>query len=170
MITVWSLYISCVVKETIITAVNQLRQAILEQKETISHSLIYIQRACNESIENSIQKQIDQLQSQTNNKLKIILQFFFLILTQFNTHYESMQDSIYCIKRCASAALFSHQKSLLSALYTITVLNARTLWVCFFFISSLFHLTLQWHHSLKLIQYAHWEYHSNDCHHCAHDF
>ncbi len=55
-------------------AVNQLRQAISEQKETISHSWIYIWRACNESIENSIQKQIDQLQSQTNNKLKIILQ------------------------------------------------------------------------------------------------
>ncbi len=55
-------------------AVNQLRQAISEQKETISHSLIYIWRACNESIENSIQKQIDRLQSQTNNKLKIILQ------------------------------------------------------------------------------------------------
>ncbi len=44
-------------------AVNQLRQAISEQKETISHSLIYIQKACDESIENSIQKQIDQLQS-----------------------------------------------------------------------------------------------------------
>ncbi len=55
-------------------AVSQLRQAISEQKETISHSLIYIQRACNESIENSIQKQINRLQSQTNNKLKIILQ------------------------------------------------------------------------------------------------
>ncbi len=55
-------------------AVNQLRQAISEQKETISHSLIYIRRACNESIENSIQKQIDWLQSQINNKLKIILQ------------------------------------------------------------------------------------------------
>ncbi len=40
-------------------AVNQLRQAISEQKETISHSLIYIQRACNESIENSIQKQMN---------------------------------------------------------------------------------------------------------------
>ncbi len=55
-------------------AVNQLRQAISEQKETISHSLIYIWRACDESIENPIQKQIDRLQSQTNNKLKIILQ------------------------------------------------------------------------------------------------
>ncbi len=61
-------------RERIEFAVNQLRQAISEQKETISHSLIYIQRACNESIENSIQKQIDWLQSQTNNKLKIILQ------------------------------------------------------------------------------------------------
>ncbi len=61
-------------RERIEFAVNQLRQAISEQKETISHSLIYIQRAYNESIENSIQKQIDQLQSQTNNKLKIILQ------------------------------------------------------------------------------------------------
>jgi len=50
-------------RERIKFAVNQLRQAISEQKETISHSLIYIQRACNESIENSIQKQIDQLQS-----------------------------------------------------------------------------------------------------------
>jgi len=45
--------------ERIEFAVNQLRQAISEQKETISYSLIYIQRACNESIENSIQKQID---------------------------------------------------------------------------------------------------------------
>ncbi len=61
-------------RERIEFAVNQLRQAISEQKETISHSLIYIRRACNESIENSIQKQIDRLQSQTNNKLKIILQ------------------------------------------------------------------------------------------------
>ena len=61
-------------RERIEFAVNQLRQAISEQKETISHSLIYIRRACNESIENSIQKQIDWLQSQTNNKLKIILQ------------------------------------------------------------------------------------------------
>ncbi len=43
-------------RERIEFAVNQLRQAISEQKETISHSLIYIQRACNESIENSIQK------------------------------------------------------------------------------------------------------------------
>ncbi len=55
-------------------AVNQLRQAISEQKETINYNLIYIWKACNESIENSIQKQIDRLQSQTNNKLKIILQ------------------------------------------------------------------------------------------------
>ena len=35
---------------------------------------------------------------------------FFLILTWFNTHYESMWDSIYCSERCASATLFSHQK------------------------------------------------------------
>jgi len=61
-------------RERIEFAVNQLRQAISEQKEAINHSLIYIRRACNESIENSIQKQIDRLQSQTNNKLKIILQ------------------------------------------------------------------------------------------------
>jgi len=46
-------------RERIEFAVNQLRQAISEQKETISYSLIYIQRTCNESIENSIQKQID---------------------------------------------------------------------------------------------------------------
>ncbi len=61
-------------RERIEFAVNQLRQAISEQKEIISHSLIYIWRACNKSIENSIQKQIDRLQSQINNKLKIILQ------------------------------------------------------------------------------------------------
>jgi len=61
-------------RERIEFAVNQLRQVISEQEETISHSLIYIQRACDESIENSIQKQIDRLQSQTNNKLKVILQ------------------------------------------------------------------------------------------------
>jgi len=60
-------------RERIEFAVNQLRQAISEQKKTISHSLIYIRRACNESIENSIQKQIDRLQSQTNNKLKSLL-------------------------------------------------------------------------------------------------
>ncbi len=50
-------------RERIEFAVNQLRQAISEQKETIRHNLIYIQRACNENIENSIQKQIDWLQS-----------------------------------------------------------------------------------------------------------
>ncbi len=43
-------------RERIEFAVNQLRQAISEQKETISNSLIYIWKACNESIENSIQK------------------------------------------------------------------------------------------------------------------
>ncbi len=42
-------------------AVNQLKQAISEQKKTINYSLIYIQRECNKSIENLIQKQIDQL-------------------------------------------------------------------------------------------------------------
>ncbi len=61
-------------RERIEFAVNQLRLAISEQKETINHSLIYIWRACNKRIENSIQKQINLLQSQTNNKLKIILQ------------------------------------------------------------------------------------------------
>ncbi len=50
-------------RERIEFTVNQLRQALSEQKETINHSLIYIQKACNESIENSIQKQIDWLQS-----------------------------------------------------------------------------------------------------------
>jgi len=50
-------------RERIEFAVNQLRQAISEQKETINHSLIYIRKACDESIENSIQKQIDRLQS-----------------------------------------------------------------------------------------------------------
>ena len=50
-------------RERIEFTVNQLRQAISEQKETISHDLTYIQRACDESIENSIQKQINQLQS-----------------------------------------------------------------------------------------------------------
>jgi hypothetical protein len=60
-------------RERIEFAVNQLRLAISEQKETINHSLIYIQKACNESTENSIQKQINLLQNQTNNKLEIIL-------------------------------------------------------------------------------------------------
>jgi len=50
-------------RERIEFEVNQLRKAISEQKETINHSLIYIQRACDESIENSIQKQINWLQS-----------------------------------------------------------------------------------------------------------
>ncbi len=61
-------------RERIKFAVNQLRLAISEQKEAINHSLIYIWRACNKRIENSIQKQINLLQSQTNNKLEIILQ------------------------------------------------------------------------------------------------
>jgi len=99
-----------------------------------------------------------------------LLNSIFFILTWFNTHYEFMQDSIYCSERCVSAALFSHQKSLLFALYTIIVFNARTLWICFFFIFSFFHLILWWCHSLKLIQYACWEYHLNDHHCCAHDF
>ncbi len=67
---------------------------------------------------------------------------FFLIFTWFNTHYESMQDSIYCSEHYASVIFFLHQKSLLSALYTITVFNARTLWIYFFSIFSLFHLIL----------------------------
>jgi len=46
-------------RERIEFAVNQLRQAISEQKKTINYSLIYIRRAYNKSIENSIQKQID---------------------------------------------------------------------------------------------------------------
>ncbi len=50
-------------RERIEFAVNQLRQALSEQKKTINHSLIYIWKACNKSIENSIQKQIDRLQS-----------------------------------------------------------------------------------------------------------
>ncbi len=50
-------------RERIEFAVNQLRQALSEQKKTINHSLIYIWRAYNKSIENSIQKQIDRLQS-----------------------------------------------------------------------------------------------------------
>ena len=57
----------------------------------------------------------------------VINEKIFFILTWFNTHYESMWDFIYCSKYCASVTLFSHQKSLLSALYIITVLNARTL-------------------------------------------
>jgi vacuolar-type H+-ATPase subunit C/Vma6 len=61
-------------RERIEFAVNQLRLAIPEQKEAINHSLTYIRKACDESIENSIQKQINLLQSQTNNKLEIILQ------------------------------------------------------------------------------------------------
>ncbi len=60
--------------ETCIEPRILLRQAISEQKKTINYNLIYIRGACNESIENSIQKQIDRLQSQINNKLKIILQ------------------------------------------------------------------------------------------------
>ncbi len=102
--------------------------------------------------------------------IKIKLFFFFFFLTRFNTHYESMWNSIYCSKRCASVAFFSYLLSLFSALYTVTVLNAKTLWTCFFSTFSLFHLILQWHHSLKLIQYACWEYHLNDCCHHAHDF
>jgi hypothetical protein len=61
-------------RERIEFAVNQLRLAIPEQEEAINHSLIYIRRACGESIENPVQKQINLLQSQTNNKLETILQ------------------------------------------------------------------------------------------------
>jgi len=63
----------------------------------------------------------------SNQQSYLCLFLIYLILTRFNTHYKSMQDSIYCSERCASAALFSHQKSLLFALYIITVFNARTL-------------------------------------------
>ncbi len=83
--------------------------------------------------------------------IKLKISIFFFILTQFNTHYESMQDFIYCNERCASVALFSYLLSLFFALYTVTVFNARTLWACFFFTFSLFHLILWWQHSLKLI-------------------
>jgi len=88
---------------------------------------------------------------------------FFFILTRFNTYYESMQDSIYCSERCVSVALFSYLLSLFSALYTVTVFNARTLWTYFFSTLSFFHLSLWWCHSLKLIQYACQKYHLNDC-------
>jgi len=71
-------------------------------------------------------KQYQELLHEIHDMIEM-KKLFFLILTQFNTHYESMQDSIYCSERCASAALFSHQKSLLSAFYIITVFNARTL-------------------------------------------
>jgi len=88
-------------RERIEFAVNQLRQAISEQKKTINYNLIYIRRACNESIENSIQKQIDRLQSQTNNKLKIILQ-----LIQDRQRDLSVQDADY-----ESSASYACQKS-----------------------------------------------------------
>ncbi len=62
-----------------------------------------------------------------SSQFKYFLNTFFLILTQFNTHYEFMQNSIYCSERCASVALFSYLLSLFSAFYTVTVFNARTL-------------------------------------------
>ncbi len=48
-------------RERIEFAVNQLRLAIPKQEEAINHSLIYIRRACGESIENPIQEQINLL-------------------------------------------------------------------------------------------------------------
>ncbi len=53
---------------------EKMRLIISKQNKTINHSLTYIQKACNESIENSIQRQINLLQSQTNSKLETILQ------------------------------------------------------------------------------------------------
>ncbi len=44
-------------------AINQLETAMSEQKKIIEHSLSYIRKACNESIENSIQQQMNALQS-----------------------------------------------------------------------------------------------------------
>ncbi len=60
-------------REKVKFAINQLRQEISKQKETINCSLTYIRKACDESIETSIQKQINLLQSQTNDKLNVIL-------------------------------------------------------------------------------------------------
>lgn len=51
-------------REKIEFAVNQLR---------LASSLTYIWKACDIIIENSIQQQINLLQSQTNNKLDVIL-------------------------------------------------------------------------------------------------
>jgi len=55
-------------------AINQLETTMSKQKEIIEHSLSYIRKACNESIENSIQQQMNALQSQMNKKLETILQ------------------------------------------------------------------------------------------------
>jgi len=41
--------------------------------------------------------------------------------------FEKLLIDAKIFERCANAAFFSHQKSLLSALYIITVFNARTL-------------------------------------------
>ncbi len=54
--------------------INQLETAMSEQKEIIEHSLSYIRKACDESIKNSIQQQMNVLQSQINKKLETILQ------------------------------------------------------------------------------------------------
>ncbi len=54
--------------------INQLETTMSEQKEIIKHSLSYIRKACNESIKNSIQQQMNALQSQMNKKLETILQ------------------------------------------------------------------------------------------------
>jgi len=117
-------------RERIEFAVNQLRQAISEQKETINYNLIYIRRACNESIENLIQKQIDRLQSQTNNKLKIILQ-----LIQDRQQDLSVQDADY-----ESSASYACQKS-----WTISSTLTEQ-YFFYFFISSLSACSLWlWH-------------------------
>jgi len=61
-------------REKVKFAINQLETAMSEQKEIIEHSLSYIRKACDESIKNSIQQQMNALQSQTNKKLETILQ------------------------------------------------------------------------------------------------
>jgi len=55
-------------------AINQLETVMSKQKEIIEHSLSYIRKAYDESIENSIQQQMNALQSQMNKKLETILQ------------------------------------------------------------------------------------------------
>ena len=55
-------------------AINQLETVMSKQKEIIEHSLSYIRKAYDESIENSIQQQMNALQSQMNRKLETILQ------------------------------------------------------------------------------------------------
>lgn len=62
------------IRERVEFALGQLRQELPGQENAINSSLLYIRKACGESIEDPIQQQINLLQGQINGKLDTILQ------------------------------------------------------------------------------------------------